>query len=71
MRSGLAFHEIVVSRYILEVDCEKAAAKWGISAESLDHNKPPPSLILKIELFVFLAIFFRYPLIKASFLEVL
>ena len=27
-------------------------------SESLDHNKPPPSLILKMELFAFLAYFF-------------
>jgi len=43
---------------------QRGECEWGISAESLDHNKPPPSLILKIELFAFLAIFVRYPLIK-------
>jgi len=43
----------------------------GISAESLDHNKTPPSLILKIELFAFVAIFARFPLVKSILLEVL
>jgi len=33
-----------------------------ISVENLDYKKPPPSLILKSELFAFLAIFARYPL---------
>jgi len=44
--------------------------KYLISAESSDHNKPPPSLILKIELFAFLAIFVRYPLVKLILLDV-
>jgi len=42
-----------------------------ISAESMNHNKPPPSLILTIELFAFLAIFARRQLVKSILLEVL
>ena len=47
-----------------EASHDAVVKQWGISAESLDHNKPPPPLILKIELFAFLAIFVRYPLMK-------
>jgi len=39
-------------------------------SEVLIHNKPPPSLILKMELFAFLAIFVHYPLVKSIFWEV-
>ena len=44
--------------------------QWGISAESLDHNKPPPSLILKIELISF-AVFTRDPVVKYILVRVL
>jgi len=42
----------------------------GISAESLDHNKPPPSFILNIELISFAA-FTRDPVIKYILVKVL
>jgi len=35
----------------------------GISAESLDHYQPPPSLILKIEL-LFFTVYTRDPVVK-------
>ena len=44
--------------------------EWGISAESLDHNKPPPSLIFKIELISF-AVFTRDPVVEYILAKVL
>jgi len=44
--------------------------QWGILAGSLDHNKPPPSLILKIELISF-AVITRYPVVKYVLVKVL
>jgi len=43
----------------------KKALQRGISAEGFDHNKPPPSLIWKHELFDLIAIFTLNPLIKS------
>jgi len=40
------------------------------SRKLLDRSRTPPSLVLKIELFIFLAIFALYPLVKSILLEV-